>query len=466
MGAPILPRMPLPAREHPASSCLPATERSLCPHVIAESLCGRNTDLGPKDPSRSLGKAQRRAASLQLLRPRAGAPTLLFKGGDQPRHGAIITPPRRPSESEPAGAGGGQGTQMLRGRPARTSTLPPWPWKPRGRTEAPPERAASGDSPQPGSPAAWDTHGLSPGRLLEAGPQTAGVPTSAKRHSGSQTHGSAVQAEGHGRRRDPSSACPAERLPNLTTAGPQPGPGPAGHSPPGAGYSSSPSNKGARRPDSRGRGHCRAWAPCGGHRVQPPTRPPPAALGDRPAGGPVMEDGGQERGLLPGPRRGAAPKPGSRAPARGGAGDTRQGAAPHPHPRPGSGAASTRSHRAAGLTRAKGPEKASPHRESTQTSCARAEGGAGVGVITGGCGTRLWGESTLDASPLSRWTWKGHRRATWGPGGTQGSRESGQSRRAGETTASPARDGMRQTGRKPKRRKQTRANYALERRLR
>lgn len=130
MGAPILPRMPLPAREHPASSCLPATERSLCPHVIAESLCGRNTDLGPKDPSRRLGKARRRAASLQLLRPRAGAPILLFKGGDQPRHGAIITPPRRPSESEPAGAGGGQGTQMLRGRPARTPTLPPWPWKP------------------------------------------------------------------------------------------------------------------------------------------------------------------------------------------------------------------------------------------------------------------------------------------------------------------------------------------------
>lgn len=196
MGALILPRMPLPAREHPASSCLPATERSLCPHVIAESLCGRDTDLGPEDPSRSLGKARRRVASLQLLRLRARASTLLFKGGDQPRHGAIITPaPRVRQNRSLRGVGGGRGTRTR----LHCHLGPGSPYPPRGRTEPRRRERPQGTHPSPAAQAAWDTHGHSPGRLLEAGPRTAGVPTSAKRHSGSQTHGSAVQAEGHGR---------------------------------------------------------------------------------------------------------------------------------------------------------------------------------------------------------------------------------------------------------------------------
>lgn len=201
---------------------------------------------------------------MQLLRLRARASTLLFKGGDQPRHGAIITPaPPGPSESEPAGGWWGAGH-------AHTSTLPPWPWKPlpsQRKNRAPPERAASGDSPQPGSPGSLGHPRPQPRPASGSRTPDSGRPD--KRQTPQRLPDTRVSRPGRGPRAagDPSSACPAEHLPNLTTVGPQPGPGSAGDSPPGAGYSSSPSDKGARRPDSRGAGALQGpgplWRPQG-----------------------------------------------------------------------------------------------------------------------------------------------------------------------------------------------------------
>lgn len=190
--------MPLPAREHPASSCLLATERSLCPHVIAESLCGRNTDLGPEDPSHSLGKARRRVASLQLLRLRARASTLLFKGGDQPRHGAIITPaPRvRQNRSLQGLVGGGARAHVYTATLAlEAPTLPEEEQSPAG------ESGLRGLTParqprQPGTPTATAPAGFwkpDPGQRASRQAPNA---TAAPRHTGQPSRPRATGGRG------------------------------------------------------------------------------------------------------------------------------------------------------------------------------------------------------------------------------------------------------------------------------
>lgn len=143
------------------------------------------------------------------------------------------------------------------------------PYPPRGRTEPPLERAASGGSPQAGSLGGLEHPRPQPWLVSGSRTPDSGCPD---RHQTPQRlPDTRVSCPGRGLRAaagsdcghsppGPSSACLAVCLPNPTMVGPRPSPGSAGDFPPGAGYSSSHSDKGTRRPDSRGKGHCRARA--------------------------------------------------------------------------------------------------------------------------------------------------------------------------------------------------------------
>lgn len=299
--------MPLPEREHPASSCLlwsPASRRqreSLCPHVLAESLCRRDANLGLKNPSRGLNKAWRGVASLQLLWLKSRGHHFVLQMRGSAKAWSHNHP--RLSESEPVGVVGARGCSEESTTYARASTLPPWLQKPRPSQRK--DGAPAGESspgglghPRPQPELVSKSHGLPAG----ARPWTAGVPTGAQCRSGSQTHGSAVQAKGCRQQQGPTvaTAHPARlqpARPRLCQTQPRPAPGlpqaPLGTSLPGMAVPAV-SDKGSRRLDSRGRGHCRAASPLWG--PQGPASHPPAG---RPLGGtgqqaPVMEEGARK----------------------------------------------------------------------------------------------------------------------------------------------------------------------------
>lgn len=388
-GPPTPPRMPLPTREHPASSYLlwsPASRRqreSVCPHVITKSLCRHDSDLGPEAPSCGLGKAQHKAASLQLLRLRAGASTLLFKGGDQPRHGAIITPRVHQNQSLWGLAGGrARGGSEDGTTPARMSTLPPWLQKPLPSQRK--DGAAAGESGVGGSPEAGSPGGLVSGsRTPDSGrpdrrqmPQR--LPDTQVSCPGREPWAAVGSDCGHSPP-GPSSACPAVRLPNPTTVGPRPGPGSAGDLPPRAGYSSSHSDKGTRRPDSQGRGHCRTTESS----LSGARPPPPWEAGQQ---GPPSWRRGARKGaccLVPGGERPPTQGAGRRV-GRSWGHTTRRSSSPSPPP-----PARKRGGLATGLpeeTRKRGrvhpePQNRGPHscarsrRGHTEKACGRAAPG-------------------------------------------------------------------------------------------
>lgn len=302
---------------------------------------------------------------------------MLFKE-DQPRHGAIITP----AVSVRIGACGGwrgQGTQMLRGRlrahtytatlALEAPTLPEEEQRPAGE-ERPRGTHPNPAARQPGTPTASAPAGFWKLDPDSEASQQAPNATAAPRHTGQPS-----RPRSHGRRRDPrlQPARPASAKPDPRPA-PSPAQAPLGTLLLGLAIPAAPATKGPGG-QTHGAGALQGlgplWRP---QRVQPPTRPPPAALGDRPAGAPIMGTGARKGAccLVPGGER---PQTRQQGPGSGRSWGHATKTSP-PSPRPGAGA-STRSHRAAGLTRAKRSRKASPHRESTQASCARAEGGGG-----------------------------------------------------------------------------------------
>ena len=180
------------------------------------------------------------------------------------------------------------------------------PYRTRGRTEPPLERAARGAHARPAAQGAWGTSGHSPSWFPEAtgsplGPdpgqwasQQAPRAAAAPRHTGQLSR---PRATGSSRvRLWPQPTRPVFSLPGRASAKPDcgrplAGPGSTGDFPPGAGRSSRNRDKGSRRLDSQGRGHCRAAGPL--WRPQGPASPPPAGcpLGGTGQQAPVMEEG-------------------------------------------------------------------------------------------------------------------------------------------------------------------------------